>query len=329
MMTPRARHAPSAASATSLNEWDEFAQRFVQRPGRAAHACEEKDLTLITADHYPLAAKRYDPLGPTRARLIVAGAAAVPQRHYRRFACYAAARGYSTLTLDYRGIGHSAPASLQGFKLNFFDWARLDLAAAVDAMSDDHTPLYMVAHSYGGYALGLLPDHRKVAKCYTFGTGAGWHGWMPHLERLRVLALWHVLGPALLAWKGYVAWSLLRMGEDLPESFYQQWKHCCRYPNGFLGDPAMQHVARRFGEVRAPIMAANAIDDKWSPPRSRDAIMAGYRSAALQTRDIDPRELGLTEFGHMGYFRASAMPLWDAALRWLEAPQRAVTIARA
>ncbi|MES2958630.1 MAG: alpha/beta fold hydrolase [Pseudomonadota bacterium] len=274
---------------------------------------------LTAADGYRIAALRYAAAGPVRANLVVAGATAVPQHYYRRFAEFAAARGYSTMTLDYRGIGLSAPPALRGFRMNFLDWGRLDLAAAVDAMSSPARPLFVVGHSYGGHAFGMLPNHDRVAGCYTFGTGAGWHGWMPALERIKVLAMWHLLGPVLTRWKGYLAWSLLGMGEDLPLDFYRQWKRSCRYPNYFLGDPALEHLVTSFGQVRAPLMAANAIDDRWSPPRSRDAFMVGYRNAALESLDIDPRRIGLRSIGHLGYFRSDARPLWAAALAWLDA----------
>lgn len=290
-------------------------------PDPAAPICDSKHVTLMTADHYPISALRYDPIGRPRANLIVAGATGVPQHFYRRFASFAAENGFSTLTLDYRGIGLSAPPSLKNFKLNYFDWARQDLAAAVDAMANPQLPLYMIGHSYGGHAFGLLPNYHKVAKLYTFGTGTGWIGWMAPLERVKVLAMWHMLAPVLTAWKGYLPLSLLGMGEDLPLSFYRQWKNWCRYPNNFLGDPSVQHVARGFARVRTPILAANAIDDAWCPPRSRDAFMAGYINAAYESRDIDPRREGLPGIGHLGYFRASAMALWLSALRWLEAGQ--------
>ena len=69
--------------------------------------------TLETADGYQLVAQRYLPSGPVRARLIVAGATGVQQQFYRRFARFARLRGYDTLTLDYRGVGLSAPAELR------------------------------------------------------------------------------------------------------------------------------------------------------------------------------------------------------------------------
>ena len=277
-------------------------------------------LTLTAADGYPISALRYPAAGGVRGHLLVAGATGVPQRFYRRFAEHAAQQGYTTLTLDYRGIGLSRLAvhqrSLRGFAMNYLDWAHLDLAAAVEQMASDTVPLFMVGHSFGGHAFGVLPNHHRVARFYTFATGAGWHGWMPRAEQFKVLAMWRLLGPVLTRWKGYLPWRLLGMGEDLPLPVYQQWRHWCQYPRYFFDDPAMAHLAPRFAAVRTPIVAANALDDLWAPPRSRDAFMAAYTQAECLSVDIDPRQAGLGPIGHMGYFRPQAQPLWDAALQW-------------
>jgi predicted alpha/beta hydrolase len=98
----------------------------------------------------------------------------------------------------------------------------LDLVAA-----RGDAPLRMVGHSYGGHALGLLPNHPQVQRLVTFATGAGWHGWMPPLERLRVHALWRVIGPLLVHTRGYLAWSALGLGEDLPRDVFYQWRRWC------------------------------------------------------------------------------------------------------
>lgn len=278
-------------------------------------------LSLQAADGYPLQATLYEPAGPYHAQLIVAGATGVPQAFYRRFAEHAARQGWRTLTLDYRGIGRSAPATLKGFRMNYLDWARLDLAAAVDHMADlDPTrPLNMVGHSYGGHAFGLLPNHDKVQAFCTFATGAGWHGWMPPLERLRVRFMWQVLGPLMTRWKGYLSWSQLGMGEDLPLDVFRQWKHWCRFPHYFFDDPALPGLKDQFATVRTPIMAINATDDLWAPPASRDAFMQAYRNSGWQARTLHPKHSGLGPIGHMGYFRPKAQALWDEALHWLAA----------
>ena len=184
-------------------------------------------------------------------------------------------------------------------------------------MSVPSLPLYVVGHSYAGHAFGVLPDPGKVAGFCVFGTGAGWHGWMSWRERIKVLMLWHIAGPLLALPKGYLPLSALGIGEDLPLDFYRQWKHWCRFPNYCFGDPAMQHLARDFERVRAPLLAVNATDDAWSPPRSRDALISAYRNAGRRTVDVDPSQIGLRNIGHMGYFKPDAMPLWEFALEWL------------
>ena len=278
---------------------------------------ESQWVTLSASDGYPITAIRYPSRAPARAHLIVAGAVGVPQRFYRRFAEYAASIGCSTLTFDYRGIGLSAPTTLEGFEMDYFDWGRLDLAAAVEAMSAPNLPLYIVGHSFGGHAFGLLPNYERVTAFYTFGTGAGWHGWMPPLERAKVLAISEIVGPGLTRWKGYLPLNVLGLGEDLPLAFYERWKHWCHSPNYFFGDLAVRHVTQSFDRIRAPLMAANAIDDHWSPPKSRDAFIAGYRNAVRHTLDLDPIAVGLRSIGHNGYFKQNARPLWEAALDWL------------
>jgi len=274
-------------------------------------------VALVAADGYVLGAMRYPAAsGAVRGRLIVAGATAVPQGFYRRFAQFASSRGFETLTLDYRGIGQSRPPSLQGFRMSLLDWGRLDLAAAVETMASDEVPLYMVAHSYGGHAFGLLPNHRKVAGFYVFGVGAGWHGWMPFGERLRVLAMWRIVLPVLTWWKGYCPWQMLGLGEDLPIDVYRQWRHWCRFPHYFFDDPAMKGIEESFATVSTPMVAVNALDDSWAPPASRDAFVQGYRNAPLVKSDLDPARLDSGKVGHMGYFRQASEVLWGEALTW-------------
>ncbi|MCK4153048.1 alpha/beta fold hydrolase [Ralstonia pseudosolanacearum] len=278
-------------------------------------------VSLTAADGYVLGGCRYPADTALKGRLVVAGATAVPQGFYRRFAQFAGTRGFETLTFDYRGIGQSRPPSLHGLRTDFLDWARLDLAAAVDTMADGAVPLYVVGHSYGGHAFGLLPNHRKVAGFCVFGTGAGWHGYMPLGERLRVLAMWNAVLPVLTWWKGYCPWKMLGLGEDLPVGVYRQWRHWCRFPRYLFDDPAMRGIEQAYADVRTPIVAVNALDDLWAPPASRDAFMQGYRNAPLTRKDLDPRQIG-GKVGHMGYFRQAGEPLWERMLGWFSSLPR-------
>jgi predicted alpha/beta hydrolase len=269
---------------------------------------------------YVLHAMYFLAAGKSKGHLIVAGATGVPQRFYRRFAEFAAQRGVDVWTLDYRGIGLSKPASLRGFEMNYLDWARLDLAALVDHVASlGNQPILMIGHSYGGHAFGLLPGNERIQRFATFATGAGWHGWMPTMERLKVQLMWRVVGPLLVNAKGYLAWSLLGMGEDLPRQVFLQWRHWCQWPRYFFDDPEQADLEKKFAEVQIPIRAVNSTDDKWAPPASRDAFMAAYSQSQLELITIEPRGLGLPSIGHMGYFRAQAKPLWEETLDWLTA----------
>ncbi len=105
------------------------------------------------------------------------------------------------------------------------------------------------------------------------------------------------------------------MGEDLPLGVYRQWRRWCRYPHYFLDDPSAAELRELCTRIRAPLAAANALDDAWAPPRSRDAfLLNAYRNADVDLIDIDPHGLG--PLGHMGYFRRNAIPLWERALDW-------------
>ena len=273
---------------------------------------------LNAADGYRLWALHYAAAGEARGRLIVAGATGVAQRFYAHFARFAASRGMDVWTLDYRGVGLSRPPSLRGFRMDYLDWARLDLATLLDHVeSHSQGPIWVVGHSFGGHAFGLLPGHERVQRLATFGTGAGWHGWMPPLERLRVMFLWHVVGPAIVKAKGYLAWNALGMGEDLPRDLYLQWRKWCQRPYYFFEDPDLPGLGDQFARVRIPIRAINATDDRWAPPASRDAFMRAYRNAALECVTIDPGRDGIAPIGHIGYFRPQAMPLWRETLDWL------------
>lgn len=275
-------------------------------------------ITLLARDGYPLAAVRYSADGTARGNMIVAGATGVQQRFYRRFAEFAARRGFNVLTLDYRGVGLSRPPSLKGFAMSYLDWAYQDLAAAVDLLSQEALPLYWVGHSFGGHAIGLLPNHDALRACYSLGTGAGWSGWMAPAEALKTRFLWTCVLPLIVRSKGYMAWSLLGMGDDLPLGVYNDWKRWCAFPHYYFDDPRMSHLAEQYARVRTPCLFATSRDDPWAPPRSRDAFVKAYCNAPLTRHDIHPPK-GTEAIGHMGYFRESSQPLWEEILQWLEA----------
>lgn len=280
---------------------------------------QQQEIQIQAQDGYRLHGHVYQAKGTTiKAKLIVAAATGVPQAFYRRFAEYMTQFGYQVLTFDYRGIGESKPETLKGFEMSYLDWGRLDLAAAIDDFFDANLPLFMVGHSYGGHALGLLPNHQKITAFYCFGTGAGWHGYMPKVERLKVQLMWNIGFPLMVKKAGYLPWSKLNMGEDLPLNAYQQWRKWCKNPQYCFGDPDYAFLKPMYASVKTPIYAGVALDDAWALPKSRDVFMAYYVNANVQAIDLKPQDFGMSEIGHMGYFRKNAQPIWDFIIHTFE-----------
>ncbi len=273
------------------------------------------NIQLQATDGYTLAATHF--AAPGEQWIVMAGATAVPRGFYRRFAEFAQARGVNVVTTDYRGIGDSKRGSLKGFEMEYIDWARYDLAAAVDHAAQRGN-VWLVGHSLGGHIIGQLPRPSALQAAYVCGTGAGWHGWMPRPERYRAWALWNLIGPVTTRVFGYHPMSKLGMGEDLPMGVYRDWKRWCSYPHYFFDDPTARAISEKYADVRIPLAAAVATDDLWAPPISRDAFFKGYSGAAIDRINLTPDELGVKQIGHMGYFRAqSGAVLWPRMLDWL------------
>lgn len=270
--------------------------------------------SFSASDGYPLIGTLYTPEHGIKANIVLSSATGVPQAFYRRFAEYATQFGYQVLTFDYRGVAQSAPKRLKGFKMSYLDWGTLDLAAAIDFLTQGQVPLFMIGHSYGGQALGLAPNHAKVTAMYCFGTGAGWHGYMPFKEKMKVQVIWNIIFPPMVAVTGYLPWSKLNMGADLPIGVYQQWRKWCKNPTYFFADPEQHALIAQYAQVKTPIYAVSALDDDWALPNSRHAFMQYYRQAPMQFINISASDYGLKEIGHMGYFRKGSEKIWDEIL---------------
>ncbi len=287
-----------------------------------------QDITLTAADGYTLAATHYTPETPTlhattgRPQYIAIGCAtAVPRGFYKRFCEYAASLGLHAIVADYRGIGDSMPPSgkLNGFVMDYADWSRYDLAAVVQ-YAHERGEVYLVGHSLGGHAIGQLPDPSMLKAAYLCGAGAGWAGWMPAAERIKVWVLWNVLGPIATTMLGYQPMSKFGIGEDIPLGVYRDWKRWCSFPRYFFDDPApdAKAIVQKFDRVRMPVAAAVSLDDLWAPPKSRDAFFSGYTKTQVDRVDLTPAQLGVQNVGHMGYFRKEVGAiLWPQIMAWL------------
>jgi predicted alpha/beta hydrolase len=287
------------------------------------------DITFPAVDGYLLAATLFLPIRAKRHAVLINSAAAVPRKIYRGFAGYLARRGCAVLTYDYRGIGDSRqkamvgynkPKSLVGFKASMSDWATLDTAAAVAWMREryQHLPLNYVGHSFGGQALGLLPNNTEVSRALLVAAQAAHWKLMASPERYRVYAMLNYFGTPLTRLLGYApGWGGL--SQDLPRDVFLQWVRWVMSKRYLLDDPdltALENFPRYTGALRALCLS----DDPWATRPAIELLCSAFTSSNPEILTITPDDVGVKKIGHFGFFRPEHRDsLWRGAAEWIEA----------
>jgi predicted alpha/beta hydrolase len=276
----------------------------------------ETPLKLTAADGHSLSATHFTPEGKSRGVVLMLGATAVKQRFYRRFGELLINEGLEAVTVDYRGIGDSKPASLKGFECTYRHWFDLDVPAAFE-FAKRRGPVVVVGHSFGGHAFGQLPNPNEALGLAAVASGAAWSGYMTPLERLKVATMWNVIGPVLAATTGYLPGKVWG-AEDLPLGVYEDWKRWSQLPHYFFDDPALD-MKGLFARVTVPVLGLTARDDAWAPPKSLKTFLSHYANAPLTLETIEPKDYGVKALGHMGPFQRAGLPrLFPRLLRFID-----------
>ena len=279
-------------------------------------ALSEK-LRLAARDGFPLAATLHSPSASSGRAALIMPATGVPQEYYAKFADYLAARGFTALTFDYRGIGRSLEGDVRAVNARMRDWALLDGAAALSLLFEKHSKVFLVGHSFGGQAFGLLPGAERAAAGFMVGSQSGyWKNW-PALGRAWLWPVTHVALPLLSELHGYFPSSRFGFGEDLPKGVAIEWARWCRNPTYLVGDLGVADLYARFA---APLRAYAIADDALAPAGAVRKLLELYPSSRSELREVSPRELGERRIGHFGFFRERFRDtLWREAADWLEA----------
>jgi len=195
------------------------------------------EITLKADDGYALGATVF---GSRGRAVLVMPATGVPQSYYAKYAAYLAERGFMVLTFDYRGIGRSRNGDIRASSARMRDWVLLDAAAAARHLGGE---IAVVGHSFGGQALGLLPEPGRIAAALLVGAQSGyWRHW-PALGRVWMWPTTHIDLPAVAKLLGYFPGSRVGFGEDLPPGVALEWASWCRHP-------LSRRRARRRGCIR-------------------------------------------------------------------------------
>lgn len=254
-----------------------------------------------------------------RLAVLVSSGTGYPKGFYDRMARWMARRGAAVLTYDFRGIAGSRPDDLKASPIDYPDWGRHDMPAALEALMESApgVPVVHVGHSVGGHFIGLMPNHTAISRHALVSVGTGW--WGGHLKRYRhlELAFWFLIGPYSLARHGYIKGSLWG-GTDLPPRVFQTWRRWCHARDYFSADLDGPMAPHHYEAVTAPIRSWIFTDDPIATPQSGADLLRVYPNAPTSMEIIRPADLGVRRIGHDGAFRKGMEPLWEQIFHWLE-----------
>ncbi|MDF1749289.1 MAG: alpha/beta fold hydrolase [Alphaproteobacteria bacterium] len=263
-----------------------------------------------------------------RAVIVISAATSVRCRYYSRFAKYLYLNGFDVIIYDYRGIGESRPKSLRGFQADWVDWGEKDLDAALRyAMREfPNQPIHVVAHSIGGFAIGLAPSNRQIKRIFMVGSQyAYWRDYGP-THRSRMYVKWHIVMPILTKLFGYFPAKRLGWMEDTPAGVARDWSRMKAQfedtvrPDVFIGGKReSEWLRQRFLEVVAPILAVGLDDDPHGTPAAIDRLLRYFKSSPRHHWTLSPSDIGVGSIGHFAFFHDRFQAsLWPLALAWLE-----------
>lgn len=287
---------------------------------------ETQDIRIPADDGYDLAATVSTVAGSEDDRrqsekvvVVVGSATAVPRSYYARFARFITQQGVPVVTFDYRGIGGSRPASLQGFPARMRDWGEQDIPGVLswtNARFPDHH-IHWIGHSYGGFGTGLAHNNHLVRRQLGIATMTAHWKMMAGLERYRVALLMGYVAPPFVRALGYFP-GVLMGSEDLPRDVFLEWAHWVMTPHFLFGDETLTSH-RHFATLKAPMRFAQIEDDLWVTDEGVRHLMGQWPAATERSIwHVTCADAGGAKIGHLGFFRAAFHDtLWPKAAEWL------------
>lgn len=277
-----------------------------------------REIEINCADGRCLRATLYEPHHDRHHVVQINSALGVPRRFYQRLAQHLTGLGCVVITFDYRGVGDSQDRPLRRDKSQFRDWGELDIAAVI-AFIAEQFPQHRhsgIGHSAGGALLGLAENSDRLQAFLSIASpSAYWRNWsFPH--NIYLMPFWHLLIPVLPRTFGYFPGELFGMGK-LPKQVVLQWRRWAMHQD-YIVDDLGRALRQHYHRVKAPMRFVHLSDDKLYAPRpSIEHLADFYAHAKREIVSYSPQQCQQKQLGHFGYFRPTALPLWQHDLPWL------------
>lgn len=277
-----------------------------------------EELSFCAEDGWALTGDIHRGADPKLAILMSAGTG-FPRRFYRHAAAHLAARGAVVLTFDYRGIGGSGSENLATSGIDYPDWGRFDMTAALGALADaaPGLPLTHIGHSAGGQFAGFMSNHAQVARHAFVSVGSGFWGVHPVKRWPLEMYFWWGFGSYTLARYGYIKPVAGWRGAALPPDVFRTWRRWSQRRSYIRPDLASNRWPHHFDKVQSPICAWVFADDGIATTVAAGDTLSCYPAAPKYLVERAPAEVGCNSIGHDGAFRKGREALWDECWDWL------------
>jgi len=181
-----------------------------------------------------------------------------------------------------------------------------------------NTTYHLVGHSAGGQLLGLMPNAARIKSMFNFASSSGNISNMPYPFKISAVFFLVFFIPFSNFLFGRANSQWVGMGEPLPKKLASQWKKWCQgsgYVATDFGDAIQDHL---YDDLDLPSFWLHASDDGIANDANVRDMVRVYSKTKYEIKSLDPKELGLKQLGHMGFFSAKNKGLWKYALDWLE-----------
>lgn len=276
-------------------------------------------LRIVTTDGFVLSATRFSPENPTSKVVLINSATGVKQKFYASFAAYLAREGYTVYTYDYRGIGHSRPKSLRGFKASMKDWGTWDYHTMLQNIFQTHmnARVVVMGHSVGGQLVGLSPLTAKVEAVVMIGAQTPFiKNFDGGATKVKLYFFWYFLIPFFTKIFGYFPAAKLGLFEDLPAGVAHQWARWAKSENYLFSE--FPEEKKKFESLQLPALMINFSDDKLAPGPAVHDLMAKYSQLKWSQWQLKPDDVMQRSIGHFGFFKKDMQQsLWTETTSWM------------
>jgi len=279
------------------------------------------ELYINTPLRYDIGITVFKPKNSINKSIIISSATGVLQHYYFKFANHFSKLGCTVYTFDYYGIGRSSSslAKLKQNSINVKAWGENDQTSAINyaiSQNPDHKVI-VIAHSIGGQILAFNKSMSQIDTIITVASQSGyWKHWKGY-ERFRMLIFWYAIIPVLTPLFGYFPAKKIRLFENLPKQMAYQWQRWGKHKDYLLSEYDFEDL--QFKNYNKHLLSLSFPKDEYASKQSVDWLAKQFKYANIDRRHIIPKDLGIENIGHFGFFRSKFKnSLWKMIHHWIE-----------